>query len=457
MAQTKEKKTIIKRIVLIFAVFAVLLYFGGVAYFNTHFYPFTKINNIDCGFLSVEAAIRKIVDATENYTYTIKSTEKSEQIKGSDIDLLCNKISGVDKLKEKQNPFAWVFDASNRALKADIEISYNEDKLFNAMEWLECVVDTREALASVPKGFVYNAGSYSLGELAQKKIFDFGRLFYLARLDVYELKEGISLEKEGLYVPLDKYPQVEDALTRMNQLVSSSITYLRGEQSFVVNGDAIHEWVSVGDDFAVYLDTPQIKEYVRILSTFYDTVGTKRNFVTSKGETIQIGGGNYGWKVNQAAEAAALESAILNGETIVKEPSYARIAAVHGDGCDIYNTYVEISLASQRLWFYKDGVLVVETPVVTGNPFLRNATPPGVFGITYKTKDAILRGADYETPVKFWMPFNGGIGLHDATWRGAFGGSIYRGNGSHGCVNMPYGAAQKVFEKISRNDPVVVY
>ena len=66
-------------------------------------------------------------------------------------------------------------------------------------------------------------------------------------------------------------------------------------------------------------------------------------------------------------------------------------------------------------------------------------------------------GEDYETPVTFWMPFNGGIGLHDATWRGRFGGSIYRGNGSHGCVNLPYSAAEKIFKSLSPGEPVVVY
>ena len=69
----------------------------------------------------------------------------------------------------------------------------------------------------------------------------------------------------------------------------------------------------------------------------------------------------------------------------------------------------------------------------------------------------MLRGDDYETPVKYWMPFNGGEGFHDATWRGRFGGAIYRGGGSHGCVNMPYSAAEKLFSMIAPGTPVIVY
>ncbi len=447
-----------KKILLIIAAVLVLIYGIGVVYFSSHFFPLTTVNNADCSFLSVEAAKKKIAATAEDYVYTIKlSGGEQAQIYGKDIELVCTSIDGIEEQKARQNPFLWPFDASNRKLTAQLVITYNEDILFNKMEWLDASVKQRETLALVPSKLTYASGAYTIADIADEKIFDFGSLFALARLDIYGLEKGISIEKEGLYVPLSEYAPVKAATDRMNQLVASSITYLRGEQTFVVNGDAIHEWVSVGDDLSVYLDYPKIKEYVKILATFYDTVGTKRNFVTSKGETIQIGGGNYGWRVNQSAESEELRDFILDGATTQREPVYSKRAAVHGNGCDIYNTYVEVSLASQHLWFYKDGVLIVDTPIVTGNPFLKNATPPGVFGLTYKTKDAILRGDDYETPVSFWMPFNGGIGLHDATWRGAFGGTIYRGGGSHGCVNMPYAAAKKVYEKISRNDPVVVY
>lgn len=55
------------------------------------------------------------------------------------------------------------------------------------------------------------------------------------------------------------------------------------------------------------------------------------------------------------------------------------------------------------------------------------------------------------------MPFNGGIGLHDATWRNSFGGSIYKNNGSHGCINLPYNVASKIYNSIKVGDPIVCY
>ena len=55
------------------------------------------------------------------------------------------------------------------------------------------------------------------------------------------------------------------------------------------------------------------------------------------------------------------------------------------------------------------------------------------------------------------MPFNGGVGLHDATWQSSFGGQRYKFNGSHGCINLPLNVAASVFSQVSSGFPVLVY
>ena len=55
------------------------------------------------------------------------------------------------------------------------------------------------------------------------------------------------------------------------------------------------------------------------------------------------------------------------------------------------------------------------------------------------------------------MPFNGGIGMHDAYWRSSFGGRIYKTNGSHGCINLPPAVAKTIYENISAGMPVLCY
>ena len=124
---------------------------------------------------------------------------------------------------------------------------------------------------------------------------------------------------------------------------------------------------------------------------------------------------------------------------------------------DYGNSYVEINLTAQHLFMYVDGALVVESDFVSGNLSKGYYTPTGAYGLTYKERNATLNGQDYSTPVSYWMPFAGNVGMHDATWRGSFGGSIYKRNGSHGCVNLPYSAAKTIYENISANFPVLVY
>lgn len=110
------------------------------------------------------------------------------------------------------------------------------------------------------------------------------------------------------------------------------------------------------------------------------------------------------------------------------------------------DTYIDVDLTNQVLTYYKNGMPAITSEVVTGNTSRHNDTPEGVYEIYMKQKGRTLRGPDYETFVNYWMPFTGNYGLHDATWRGAFGGSIYRTAGSHGCVNLPKSAASTLYE-----------
>ena len=127
------------------------------------------------------------------------------------------------------------------------------------------------------------------------------------------------------------------------------------------------------------------------------------------------------------------------------------------EGPDYGNSYVEINLTAQHLFMYVDGELIVESDFVSGNLANGWDTPTGAFTLTYKDKDAVLRGENYATPVTYWMPYAGNVGMHDATWRREFGGDIYKTDGSHGCVNLPWSNAKIIFENIEQGFPVLCY
>ena len=124
---------------------------------------------------------------------------------------------------------------------------------------------------------------------------------------------------------------------------------------------------------------------------------------------------------------------------------------------DIGDTYVEIDMGEQMMYYYLNGELQIETPVVTGNTSRRMGTPSGVNYVYLKQQDRILRGEGYASHVNFWMPVKGNIGIHDASWRSKYGGNIYQTNGSHGCINTPYNAMVQMYEMVEVGTPVVMY
>ena len=115
-------------------------------------------------------------------------------------------------------------------------------------------------------------------------------------------------------------------------------------------------------------------------------------------------------------------------------------------------TYIDISIEKQRVILFENGRKVMESACVTGTPNRERATHYGSFRINYKQRNRILRGSQklYEAFVSYWMPFDGGIGLHDATWRGSFGGS-------HGCINLPPAFAKQLYERVTVGMPVYVH
>lgn len=147
-----------------------------------------------------------------------------------------------------------------------------------------------------------------------------------------------------------------------------------------------------------------------------------------------------------------------SGSTYITGTSNKKSAKVTASayGYSTGSTYIEISIDQQHMWFYKNGERLVTTDVVTGN-YGSNDTPKGYFDIYSKDTDTNLYGADYVSHVDYWMPFYGGYGIHDSSWRSEYGGSIYKGDGSHGCVNTPLSQVSRIYYNAPVGTPVIIY
>ena len=146
------------------------------------------------------------------------------------------------------------------------------------------------------------------------------------------------------------------------------------------------------------------------------------------------------------------------GTTLIEGTSNKKSAKITDTAFGEYvgDTYIEVCIAQQHMWVYKDGRQIASTNVVTGN-YGDCDTPTGYYEIYSKDTDTYLVGEDYVSYVDYWMAFYGGYGIHDSSWRSEYGGSIYKGDGSHGCVNTPLSAMATIYNNIPYDTPVIVY
>lgn len=460
-----KKKSLAKKLGITALIVFVLLMsatYGCIAlFFEGHYFYNTIINGEDCSYKTPVEAEDLIYKGFHDYFLEITGREGMyDTVMPAEIELQYVFDDTLAKIKKQQNPLFWAagFFKENSYV-IPIHAEYDEAALDEKIKKLtffrtENIRAPSEAYISYDsdeKKYVVIAGTAGTEIYKDKTV-------KAIREAIAGLSKEVNLEEEGCY----KKAAVDEDNSLMKTLAEKANVYMAAEiiydwngNEVIVDGDTIHGWVIIEDD-RVALDEEEIKEFVALQAKEYDTYGKNRIFQTADGREIELKSGPYGWKTDKDTECEELIKAIKSGETIEKQPAYTYTAAQSGQQ-DIGNTYVEIDLGKQHLYLFIDGEMIIESDFVSGNASRGWNTPAGVFGLTYKTKNAVLRGEGYETPVTYWMPFNGNIGMHDATWRSSFGGEIYQTNGSHGCINLPQENAKIIYEYVYTGFPVVCY
>lgn len=428
-------------------------------YFFSHFFFHTEINGINVSLRAYRDLPGIISDYIKKYELIIiERNGVTELITSRDIDMKYHKSHSLTRVNRTQIPFTWISSLfKDRKYYIEDLYEYNNSLLADRINRLTCMNGKVEEPHNVD--YKYMDGSYQIvPEIYGDKI-DKERFEKVIKKYIAEGKRTLDLDSLSCYVN-PKYSTGSEktlkTLDRLNKYVSTQITYQFGNVTELLDGATIHQWLSVDDELEVMINDEEVAAYVRELSKKYDTVGIIRDFQSSTGKKVELQGGLYGWKIDRAAEVKALVNHIQHGDVLQKEPEYLQ-KAYSREGNEIGSTYIEINISKQRLWFYRDGKMIAQGAVVTGNPSRGNATVLGVYMVNYKQKNAILSGPGYEAKVTYWMPFFGNMGLHDASWRFRFGGEIYLRNGTHGCVNAPLYLARIVFENVEEGTPVIIY
>lgn len=440
--------------------FSIVLIYSLVSlYFTNHFFFNTVINGVNVSLKAHNSVDPIIKNYIKNYKLQIiERNYEADEITGRDIELKYNEKNTIYKIYHIQSSFKWICSLfiSQKYFVNDL-YTYTLDDLKNIIYELNCL--NNNSIKPQNVNFKYSNGSYiTIKEVYGNKII-LDKLTQAIKTSILQGKSKLDLDENQCYenpkytLGSDKTSKTKNLLSRY---VSSNITYKFDNEKEVLDGNIINKWLNVDEDLEVVINKTAIMNYVNELCSKYDTFGKVRNFKTSLGKTVDVKGGVYGWKINRDAEAKALFNSITLGKVSVKEPIYSQRALFRGED-EIGNTYLEINITRQQIWFYKNGKLIINGPVVTGNPNKGWSTVTGTYMLVYKQKYATLTGHNYEADVTYWMPFFGNTGLHDASWRYSFGGVIYKRNGSHGCINAPLYLAKTIFENIEERTPVICY
>lgn len=436
------------------------------AYVNTYFVRGTQVNGIDVSGKKIDSLKDTVKDYALQITERKAETDSDEDatfietISGNAIGLKIGSDEPLYGILEKQTIWS-IFTGTKQEYELADCLSYDESALEAEVQKLKCL-DTDYATAPVnakPAKYDAETKSYPVTPEQLGNTLDEALALEAVKEAVSKLEESLDMGEADCYVKpeiTEDSEEITGLTDQLNKYVSTKITYTFGDATEVLDGDTIHKWIRVDDKGTVSINKKKISNYVAGLRKKYDTIFRNREFETSYGTTVKVEGGDYGWWMNYEQEEKKLLNLIEKGKQTDRVPEYYQKAVAYGEK-DYGNTYVEVDLTGQHVFMVKDGKVVLETDCVTGNEARGNGTPQGTYSITYKQRDATLKGENYATPVDYWMPFNGGIGLHDADWRSRFGGTLYKYSGSHGCVNLPPSAAAKLYSLIEQGTPVICY
>lgn len=438
-----------------------VIYLLGSLFFRSHFYIRSKVNGVDASFKNAESTYAKIVNSADKYTISFVDNdgEVINEVNSSDLGVGVNyDVNQVQDLLDSQTGFNWLL---RMIVPAEYYTatgnSYNSEKV----KAVATSLDFSQQASTVESEDAYIKFDGDKFVIVDEVYGD--------RIDEEGVEEAIIYAVENLQRVInvsDCYnkPDVKAddeklnaALEQLNKYMDTDIHYDLGEgYTEEIPAATKATWFKLDEDNNVSFDRDAIGEYVNSMGDKYNTYGKKKQFITTSGEAIEVPAGSFGWRIAYDGEIDAIIADLEGGEDVTRDFTYLYYGTSHGEH-DYGNSYVEVNLTEQHVYVYKDGEMVFDTPCVSGKISANHGTHTGVYPIAYKQKDATLKGDNYESHVNYWMPFNMGEGLHDATWRSSFGGTIYKTGGSHGCVNLPLSAAESIYNIVEAGWPVIVF
>ena len=454
----------------------VLLILGGVGYFYyqgyekslTEYLPGTYINGMDVSGMNPKQVEDILNEPARSFVVTEMNSEKREPMEET-LDLRAlgyYQHFDTQKVLDEQRHSTWFYSYWEETKH---EVTYDgfvidEEAVKKSIDALY-FVQPENNIAPVNAELVADNGYYSITPSDDGCQIDIekGKQLILDAIMREETAFDLTDEELALYAEADVKTDdkgLNDQVEELNKIWTKTITIpMYGEVKEVIGEELLRRLI-IADGFEFSINEEELDKYMDELWVKYSTWQTKRNFTTSTGKVVQVGSDLdiFGYDLAKEMTREEIHDVLL-GKEDAKVQAYWDDQGTWSDKTqnDIGETYVEISIADQHLWYYVDGKLSMETDIVTGRKD-KTDSPIGVFKIWAKRTKVTLIGDDYQTPVELWLPITwDGVGIHDASWRSTFGGTIYETDGSHGCINTPYDFCQPFFDAVEIGTAVVIY
>lgn len=446
-----------------------LLVFAGIflalaLYYRNSFPVNTWINGIYCTGKSIEQVNSELLAQTALPVLIIEESDGTQwEINFQDVDGSMDYTQALKAYLRQNSSHLWMqnLDIPVSVTVDQVQYKWNHDKLqtqFSKLAFVQKADLSREGVRvehTSENGYMLYDGNTQ--RLDTQKALRYMESCLIAGQTHVKLAEG------ECYKDLEDNGQDKEQRMLWNQLeeiFSCNLVYDMGAEQIPLTSGIISRFLTVDGDL-ISVNKEGISAWVAELAESYNTAGTTRDFQSTRGDVVQVKYGTYGTELDTKSEEQWLLENVWENRQVRSQPEYhipAYKKEAYARGMDdIGDTYIEIDMTEQRMYYYAEGELAFESDVVTGNTQKKMGTPEGIYYVYNKQKNRVLRGPGYASPVKFWMPVKGGVGIHDADWRKEYGGEIYKTNGSRGCINTPKDLMPELYEMVEIGTPVVMF
>lgn len=446
---------------------AILLACGGSYFYqSSHFNKNVKINGVNVGGLSVKQATQKVQSTPLN---------NSVYLDGKLIFKGQNQVSDAAKVSEANVKQAFSRQFSFLPSSKDInyqvngtnENDYRKTTLKKAVQ-TKLTSANKTRTAPVDAYAQLKDGKVSVVDAKKGNLYDVDKIMkeYDSQLNNNQIKLSTAyvqpLGADSKKIATDK--------AKLTELSKQKLDYKVQDKTYQLTAANVINSATIKNG-KYNFNTEKLNKKIAAINKAQGTLNKNLKFHTTDGDNITLEKGSYGWALNEKKAAKTITTAFEEKKASVdaKNDTYGEGYNTKGTGYSVTSNngigdnYVEISLAQQHVWVYRNGKQVASLNIVSGTNDGYYNTPKGLYYVMYKQTNTVLRGRNadnsaYASPVSRWAPFTlDGCGFHDASWRSNWSSTAYLSDGSHGCINIRPSQVSMVYDNITENEPVVIY